>query len=183
MSSSIYGGRGFGTGNVSRQGASGDIIPRGYTKGQLKNFTPEQIQLFQSLFPHVNQQSFLSMLAGGDPQAIAQTEAPALRQFGEMQGGIASRFSGMGTGARGSSGFQNTMSQASSDFAQQLQSKRLSTQQEALRDLFGLSQTLLGQKPTEQFLIQKQQEQKKPSFWQQLVGGLGGLLSKGFLGF
>ena len=51
-------------------------------------------------------------------------EAPALKQFSGLQGNLASRFSGMGSGARRSSGFQNTSNQAASDFAQQLQANK-----------------------------------------------------------
>ena len=145
----------------------GNIIPKGYKQGQLQQFTPEQIGLFQQLFSQVQPGSYLSRLAGGDQGAFEQLEAPALKQFGELQGDIASRFSGMGTGARRSSGFQNTLGQASSDFAQSLQAQRLGLQRQALQDLMGISSTLLGQRPYEQFLTEKPK-----SWWQELLGGL-----------
>jgi hypothetical protein len=72
----------------------------------------------------------------------------------------------MGSGARHSSGFQNTANQATSDFAQQLQSQRLGLQRQAMQDLMGMSESLLGQRPYERFLTKKQ-----PSFWQQLALG------------
>jgi hypothetical protein len=150
----------------SKMTGARDIVPKGYRKGQLSQFTPEQMQLFQSLFGHVGPGSFLSRLAGGDQGNFNQLEAPALRQFGELQGGLASRFSGFGTGARNSSGFQNTMNQATSDFAQQLQSQRMGLQTQAIQDLIGLSGQLLGQRPSERFLTQK-----KMPFWQQFLGG------------
>lgn len=155
------------TGRSSGKGMTGDIIPKGHKLGQLQQFTPEQMQLFQQLFSQVSPGSFTSRLAGGDQSAFGELEAPALKQFGELQGNIASRFSGMGAGARRSSGFQNTMGQASSDFAQQLQAQRMGIQRQALQDLMGMSQALLGQRPFESFLTEKPQ-----SFWKQLLGGL-----------
>lgn len=165
--SSMYGQRGP-TGVVSGGGMSGNKVPKGYQLGQIQQFTPEQMQLFQSLFSHLGPDSYLARLAGGDESLFGEIEAPALRQFSGIQGNIASRFSGMGTGARRSSGFQNTMNQASSDFAQDLQSKRQGLQQEALRNLFGLSSELFSQRPYEQFLTEK-----PPSFLQQLWGAIG----------
>lgn len=149
----------------------------GYRPASLQQFTPEQMQLFQSLFGQVGPDSFLGKLAGGDQSQFEQLEAPALKQFQELQGGIASRFSGMGSGARRSSGFQNTMNQATSDFAGQLQSQRLGLQQQAIRDLMDMSNQLLGQRPYENSLIKKD-----PSFLQQMALGLGGGLSQGFGG-
>ena len=135
------------------------------------------------------QQRFANLLAGGDQSQFEQLEAPALKQFGALQGNIASRFSGMGAGARRSSGFQNTMNQATTDFAQQLQSQRMGLQQQAIRDLQGLSGSLLQQKPYEQFLTEKQ-----TPFIQKLLegllggaasafgGGFGGMAYKGIFG-
>jgi len=151
----------------NRQTGMKDIIPKGYQKGQLSQFSPEQMQLFGSLFGHVQPGSFLSKLAGGGQGMFDQLEAPALRQFGELQGNIASRFSGFGSGARHSSGFQNTMNQYASNFAQDLQSQRLGLQSNALQQLMQLSESLLGQRPSQNFLIEKQQQ---PSFWNQLAG-------------
>jgi hypothetical protein len=129
------------------------------------------MQLFQQLFSHVGPESYLSRLAQGDEEAFGETEAPALRQFGALQGNLASRFSGMGgLGARKSSGFQNTANAAASDFAQDLQGKRQGLQQQAIKDLMGLSSNLLGQRPFEQFLTEK-----KPSFLQSILGSLGGM--------
>ena len=174
--SSLYGaGQGLrgptGQGLGSRspgQGLQGPgrSTPRGYE--QVQNFTPEQMDLFKQLFSNVGPDSFLSKLAGGDEGTFNQIEAPALRQFNGLQGNLASRFSGMGgLGARHSSGFQNTANQAASDFAGQLQGQRQSLQQQALSDLMGYSNQLLGQQPNS--LIEKQ----KP-FWQQLLTSLGG---------
>jgi hypothetical protein len=155
------------TGAVSGQNMTGNQIPKGYKAGQMQQFTPEQMQLFQQMFGNLGPDSFLSRLAGGDQSMFEQMEAPALRQFGELQGQLGSRFSGMGTGARRSSGFQNTTNQAASDFAQQLQSNRLGLQRQAIGDLMGMSNQLLNQRPYEQFLMKKQ----KP-WWQELLLGI-----------
>lgn len=146
----------------------GNKIPKGYRTGQMQQFTPEQMQLFRQLFSNVGPDSFLSQLAGGDEGIFNQIEAPALKQFQGLQGQLASRFSGMGSGARRSSGFQNATNQAASDFAQQLQSNRMGLQQQAIRDLMGLGNDLLGQRPYEQFLVQKQRS-----------GGWGGPIGAG----
>jgi len=173
--SSLYGGQGLrgptGQGLGSRSpGASlqsgGRSTPRGYE--QVQNYTPEQMQLFQQMFGNLGPDSFLSKLAGGDEATFNQIEAPALRQFSGLQGNLASKFSGMGQlGGRHSSGFKNTLNQASSDFAQQLQSQRSGLQQQALRDLHSMSNDLLQQQPYS--LMEKQ----KP-FWQQLLGATAG---------
>lgn len=159
-------------------GSSGNKIPKGYEYGQFQKFTPEQMQLFQQMFGQLGPDSFLGRLAGGDQSMFDELEAPALRQFSGLQGNLASRFSGAGMGARRSSGFQNTSSQASSDFAQQLQSQRMGLRNQALKDLMGMSNQLLGQSPHEQFLTPK----KKP-FWQELLGGLMPGLGEGLGSF
>ncbi len=106
----------------SMSGSTGmrESIPKGFKKATLQNFTPEQMQLFQQMFGQVSPDSFTSRLAGGDEEMFNQLEAPALKQFSGLQGNLASRFSGMGMGGRNSSGFQNTMNSAASDFAQQV---------------------------------------------------------------
>lgn len=152
----------------------------GYKTGQLQRFTPEQMELFRSMFSQVGPESYTGRLAAGDESLFQEMEAPALRQFSGLQGGLASRFSGMGMGARRSSGFQNTSNQAASDFAQELQSRRQGLQRQAIQDLMGMSSNLLSQQPYEQFLYPK-----KKSFWEQILGGalpLGGMLVGGALG-
>ena len=119
---------GLGSGSTLRPGSfaqAGQKLAGGQKQGQMPNFTPEQMQLFQQLFSHVGPESFTSKIAGGDQGTFDQIEAPALSQFNALQGNIASRFSGMGgTGSRKSSGFQNTINSAASDFAQQLHKQR-----------------------------------------------------------
>ena len=156
-------------GSQGMRGPTGESSGKvgGYNVGRLQNFTPEQQQLFSSLFSHVSPGSYLSRLAGGDEAAFAEQEAPALRQFGQLQGNIASRFSGMGAGARRSSGFGHSINQAASSFAQDLQSRRQALQRQALMDLLGISGELLGQRPEEQFLMRPNQ---KRSFGEQIIG-------------
>jgi hypothetical protein len=151
-----------------------DKIPHGYKAAQLQQFTPEQMQLFQQMFGQVSPDSYLSKLAGGDQSFFGEIEAPALRQFSELQGGIASRFSGAGLGARRSSGFQNAQTSAASDFAQQLQSNRQSLTRQAQQDLMNMSNQLLNQRPYERMLYEK--PEKQSSGWGGIAGAaLGGL--------
>lgn len=149
-------------------GGTGNKIPEGYEQYQLNKFTPEQQQLFQQSYGHLDPNSYLSKLAGGDQSAYAEMEAPALRQFGQLQGNLASRFSGMGTGGRHSSGFQNTMNTAASEFAGDLASKRMEHRRNAIQDLMKFSEMLMGQQPYETGL------QKEPEdFFTQFASGLG----------
>lgn len=173
--SSLYGGAG-----ASPSGRTGNKIPSGYKQGQIQQFDPQQMQLYNQQFANVGPQSYLSRLAGGDQNTFNQIEAPAMQQFNELQGGLASRFSGMGMGGRRSSGFQNTANQAGSDFAQQLQSNRQSLQRQALMDLTSMSQSLLGQRPYEQFLVEKQQ---RANPWAEFAGKLGGAIPGAVAGF
>ncbi len=156
---------------------AGNKLPRGYKAGRMQQFTPEQMELFQSMFGHLSPDSDLSRMASGDQSMYDEMEAPAKRQFAGMQGQLASRFSGMGMGGRRSSGFQNTANQAASEFGQGLQSKRMDMRQQALRDLMGYSNSLLGQRPYENFISEKQ-----PSYLESLLGGQFGLFGSGGTG-
>jgi len=147
-------------------------VPSGYRQFQLQNYTPEQMKLHQSLYGHVGQDSYLSKLAQGDEDIFNEIEAPALRQFNELQGGLASRFSGMGMGSRNSSGFQNTANSAASNFAQELQANRQALSRQALQDLMGYSNEILNQNPYEKGLVEKRQKQS--SGWGGVIGtGIG----------
>lgn len=154
--------------------SSQEKIPSGYKNFAVNQYTPEQQGLFGDQYAHLGKDSFMSRLAMGDQSGFDEMEAPALRQFGELQGNIASRFSGMGMGGRRSSGFQNTMNQASQDFAGQLQSKRQDLRRQAISDLMGMSNTVLGQRPQERGLVQKPK-----SFWENLGSGLSGGIGQG----
>jgi hypothetical protein len=170
-----------GSGRLRGPGGSrGDITPKGYRTGQLAQFTPEQNELFKQQFSHLGPDSYLSRLAGGDESLFDEMEAPALRQFQGTLGGIASKFSGQGMGSRRSSGFQNETTAAASNFAQQLQSQRQGLQRQAINDLMGMSNTLLNQRPYERFMTQK--EQKQPSGWGSIGGGILGGIGGAFFG-
>lgn len=166
---------------VGPMGRSGSKIPKGYKQFQVQKFTPEMMEQFKSLFANVSPDSYLGKLAAGDQEAFAEMEAPAMRQFSALQGNIGSRFSGMGQGGRKSSGFQNTMNQAASEFAQDLQSKRMETRKNALQDLMKFSEMLMGQQPYETGLVKK--EQKQPSGFQQFVNAVGGAIPGAVGGF
>lgn len=155
-------------GNSSKgiPGATGNIIPKGYEYGRIQQYTPEQMKLFSQLFGQVSPESFTGRLARGDEGTFQQMEAPAMRQFSSLMGGLGSRFSGMGMGARKSSGFQQAGSTAAQEFAEKLQSQRMGYQQQAIRDLMSMSGELLGQRPYEQMLTEKPR-----SFWEQLALG------------
>ncbi len=163
-------------------GSSTGLKGTGYR--QIQSYTPEQVQLFQRLFGNVGPDSHLSRLASGDQSEFEQLEAPAKRQFNETLGGIASKFGG-GVGAsregssRRSSGFNNTVSQAATNFAENLQSQRLGLRQNALQDLMNMSQQLLGNNPYGYLL---EEQQKKP-MWQSLVAGGAPLVGAGIGGF
>lgn len=171
---SLYGSKGFanainqmptGAKDSNATGYYKEKIPKGYKGGRLQQFSPEQIELFQSLFGHLGPESYLARLAGGDEEAFKEIEAPAYAAFSSQLGELGSRFSGMGMGGRKSSGFQNVGSQAASDFARDLAANRHGLQRQALEDLMGLSNTLLQQRPMERTLTEK-----PPSFFDRWLG-------------
>jgi hypothetical protein len=185
--SSVFGGNSLATGMTGRQaltgtgGGMGNKIPKGFGVARLQQYTPEQMQLFQQLFSNLGPDSYLHKLIGGDESYFDQLEAPALRQFGQLQGNIASRFSGMGdVGGRRSSGFGHALNSASSNFLQDLQSNRQALQRQALMDLFGLSEGLLSQRPYDKFLVD---QSGNPSFSQRLGATGAGAVSGGATGF
>lgn len=167
--SSLSGGKGY---------SGGDIIPKGYNVAQLQNYDPQQQELYQRNFQQVAPDSYTARLAGGDQSLFTEIEDPAMRQFAALQGNTASRFSGGGGGrgamsSRRSSGFQNTMNQATSDFAGQLQSQRMSLRNQAIKDLMSMSHQMLNENPTERYLAEK--PEKKKSFLENLMKGGSGL--------
>lgn len=166
-------------------GQASGLKGTGYKQIKTPTMNRQQSDLTSMLHQLLGQGGFgkglsqLGNIAGGDQETFNQLEAPALRQFGALQGNIASRFSGMGgSGARRSSGFQNSLGEAGASLAEQLQSQRMGYQQQALQQLMGLSESLLGRPTFENMFMQKQLP-----FWKQLgiagAGGLGNLLSSG----
>lgn len=166
-----------------RGGERGDNIPSGYRAGKIRRFDNRQMDLYKQMFSHVDPDSYLSRLSSGDEDLFNEMEAPAMRQFNALQGNLASRFSGMGMGARNSSGFQNTANQAASDFSQDLQSRRQDLQRQAILDLQGLSRELLGQRPSEKFLLKKDYPQQQPDQSGDWLGGILSGLAGGASGF
>lgn len=169
----------FSSNDPKNVGQMKEKIPSGYRKFQLQNYTPEQMDLFSQLFSNVGPESYLSKLASGDQSQFAEMEAPALRQFNQLQGSLASRFSGMGMGGRKSSGFQNASNAAAQDFASQLQSNRQNLQRQAIMDLMGMSEGLLNQRPYETGLSQKRPHQNSAL---EFLGSMGGALPGFFTG-
>lgn len=161
-----------------------DKIPKGYGVSRIQQYTPEQMALLDQTMGMVDPNSQTARLAAGDEGMFQQLEAPAMKQFSGLQGEMASRFSGMGTGGRKSSGFQNTMSQAGQDFAGQLQSQRLNLTRQAVQDMYNMSQGLMSNRPYETSLYEK--PQKQGTDWWGLagagVGAAGGFLLGGVPG-
>lgn len=109
---------------------------------QLPTMTPDQMQLLQSLTgglqaPLSSALGNLQSILGGKQGAFDQLERPALRQF-EQQiiPQISERFGGQG--ALSSSGFQQSLSQAGANLAENLASKRAAMQSGAINQLMQL---------------------------------------------
>lgn len=134
-------------------------------------FTPEQMQLFSQMMGMASPSSFTGRLAQGDQGLFSQLEAPAERQFAQALGGLGSRFSGMGTGARNSSGAALAGAGLGTDLAQSLQAQRLGLQRQAIGDLMGMGRELLSTSPYNTFL----QPTARPWWQEALLGGAQGL--------
>jgi len=162
----------------SNQAPRQEKTPSGYRQFAQNKYTPEQERVFGNSEGLISPDSFTSRLAQGDQSAFGEMEEPALRQFNDISGGLASKFSGMGMGSRNSSGFQNAMTSASQDFASQLQSKRLELRNQAIKDMMGMSKEFLNFEPQETGLVKKRE--KKPSYWEQ--AGLAAINAGGKVG-
>jgi hypothetical protein len=183
----------FGTpaGGTSRSMGTpaGTLKKSGYEQINLPRLTPQQMQLFSQVFsgiqPGLSQGlGHLGGLAGGDPNAFAELEAPTLRQFGDILGGIGSRFSGglgqsslgrMPLSAQKSSAFQNELTGAAGNLAERLAGQRLGLQQNAISQLLGLYQNLMGTQPYENLLIEK----KRTNPWGSALTGAASGASAG----
>jgi hypothetical protein len=141
----------------------------------MPRFGPEQMQLYQHLLGAsqpgaLKGTEFLSRLAGGDPSQFEAMEKPAFRQYGQFLGQLGSRYAGQGMGGRLGSAFGLEATGAGASLAENLQAQRMGLQQQAIRDLLGMSRDLLSQSPYESFLSKPQE---KRSWWQTaLCGGL-----------
>lgn len=178
LSTSLGGNKGYGsTGSANAMNRTGQKIG-GREVQQLQNFTPQQMDLFQSLFSNLGKDSYLGKLAGGDQETFNQIEKPALKQFQGFQGDLASRFSNQGLGGRNSSGFQNSMNESTENFASKLQAQRMGLQTGAIQSLHEMAGQLLGQKPYSYYGIEPDEEQ---SWWGKaadiglpIIGGIAG---------
>jgi len=145
----------------------------GYNQVQTPRLDPQQQQLFSQAFGAISPSiggafGQLGQLAGGNAGAYEELEAPAFRNLQRGLGATASRFSGMGTGARRSGGFARETGDQSRQLAENLQGQRLGLQQGFMNQLMSLYSSLLGTETHENSLIQKQ----KP-WWQELALSLG----------
>lgn len=155
---------------------TGSNIPNtnitGYDTRHIQNFTPEQLNLLESLIP-ANQKGavagtdFLSRLASGDENIFKEIEAPAHEKFQEFLGEAGSKFGHLG--ATGSSGFQNLISGESSRMAQDLASQRTGLRTKAIESLLSQSKNLIGERPYENVLL----PQKQKMDYGKLVGEYG----------
>lgn len=151
-----------------------------YQQLQVSTKDPRAMELYgqvaQSLRPHLGGavQELGQLAAGGTPEQWQQLEAPALRQYQQLVGGIGARYSGLGMGAQKSSAFQNELSGTAADLAERLQGQRLGLQQNALNQLLSLYQSLIGTDTFDTMFLPK----KKP-FWQEFLGGMAPGIGQG----
>lgn len=145
---------------------------------RIQNYTPQQMKLFQNQFGMLGPDSYLYRLAQGDPQLMEEMERSNLREFTGTMGNLASRFSGQGTGGRHSSGFQLASGAEARNLQERLAAQRGQMQQQAIKDLMGLSNQILGQNPYDTFLTEP-----KKNFWNQAIGGLAPLAGAGIGGY
>lgn len=156
----------------------GDKVGKNQKVRQIQNYTPEQLELQRQGEQRVGPNSYNARLAAGDPALFAEMEAPAFRQFNQLQGQNASRFSGLGgqgaLSSRGSSGFQNTAGAQSSNFAQDLQARRQELMRQATLDLHNMSQGLLNNKPYSRWVDEEEPDQGWD--WGGIAGATGGAI-------
>lgn len=148
----------------------------GHKYAQLPTMSPEQLNFFQALLsqaqPGTSQGiDFLSKLSGGDQSQFEQLESPYYSALDRAGAQLGSRFSGLGMGGQQSSGFQNALAGQAKDLSELLGSQRMQLQQNAIRELLGLSQSLLGTPTFQNFLTPP--KQKSPGFLDCLGMGIG----------
>ncbi len=155
----------------------GESTPTGYGNYAINQYTKDQQKLFGNQFGQLQKGSYLDRLANGDEEIYNEMEAPQLKQYSGEIGKLSSYFSGMGTGGRKSSGFQNTMNQSASDFASNLQKNRSDMRNQAIKNLMGLSDQVLNQRPQERGLTENAPDDRT---WDKIagagIGGIGGLM-------
>lgn len=154
--------------------------PSGSEIVQVPKYSPERMQQIEQLRGSIEPGAlkgadFLSKIAGGDQSMFEQMEAPAMRQFEQLQGKTASRFSGLGMGSRRSSGFENTMSGHATDLAERLQGKRMGFQQNAIKQLMELYGNMMKDDPYQMYF----QDEDEGDPW---GGAMSGAISGATIG-
>jgi hypothetical protein len=140
--------------------AAGNQAISGYKTQQLPTMTPQMQQLFQSLLGGAGGGanaglSHLSGLASGNQSSFEEQEAPAYAAFNKTLGQVGSKYSFYN--AQDSSAFQNALAGEGGKLAQNLQGQRSDIRNNAIKDLLGFSNQLLGKNPFEN-VLQKEDE-------------------------
>lgn len=176
--SSMTGSRGYGPTGARQNKVAG------YDVASLSNYGPDVVETARKLYgktvPGMEAGiDYNTRLASGDQSMFDELEAPALRQFGQQQSQIASRFSGGGGGdramsSRRGSGFYNAQNSAAMELSEKLSSQRQALRRQAINDLRGMSKELLEPQRQNQMLVKP----KVPG-WQKFVGGALPLIGAG----
>jgi hypothetical protein len=151
---------------------------------QLPTMSPEQMNLLNSMLskmmgPMSQGMGNLSQLLSGSPEAFKAFEAPAMSQFKQqIVPGIAERFSGLGSGAQGSSAFGQQLGAAGAGLSENLAAMRAGLQQNAMGQLSQMMGMGLGARPFENIY---QPEKRDYGFIGAMAPGIGAGLG-GMLG-
>jgi hypothetical protein len=168
------------TGDKAKQGST-------YNKGQLQGLDqliqsikggmggPQQDITQQQGFQQGN--DFFNSLFN-DPEFFNKFEAPAMRQFDELQGDIGNRFAGMGSGSTGSTGFRNVMAREGQNLSSNLAAQRGQMQQGAIPQMLGYAQ-----QPVSNWMTQMQQAfQPTQNQYTPAAPGFGGNIASSMFG-
>jgi len=148
---------------------------------QLSTQSPQQQQFISQIMSalqggesNIPGMEWLQSLFSNDPDAFAQYEAPALRQFNEqIIPGIAERFTGMGAGGRGSSAFNNASAMAGARLSENLAAQRANLRGGAMNQLQGWGQ--IAQQPQFENIYMRGQ----PGLLQSAGQGIGQMIGLG----
>jgi len=144
---------------------------------QVPTMNAQQQQLLSQLLSNLGGASteglgFLQNLLSGDTEAF---EAPLQRQFQEeIVPGLAERFSGIGSGAQGSSAFGQALGSAGAGLAEQLGAMRGNLQMQGLGQLGNFMNLGMGARPFENVY-----QPGSSGFLGGLSGGIGSMLGGG----
>lgn len=130
------------TGDKAKQGST-------YNKGQLSSIN-DILQSIKGMRggtqditqnPNYQQGNDFFNSLFNDQNFFNKFEAPAMRQFEELQGDIGNRFAGMGSGgSTGSTGFRNVMAREGQNLATNLAAQRGQMQQNAVPQMLSYAQ-------------------------------------------